>query len=131
MSSRIGTVIGWLCALLVSAFTLFSAVMSVLFSGDPAAMEMGARLGITGMEYNLGLTKLIIILLFLYPRTSTVGFVLIIGYYGGILATNITHGFSFADTLPIYISFVLLTISAYYRNPELLSRLLKKPVHVS
>ena len=123
MPSKLSNITGWVCAILVAAFTLMSAVMGVLLSGDPAAVEMGARLGITGMEYYLGLVKLIIVLLFLIPRTSTVGFVLIIGYYGGILATNITHGFTFAETMPVYIAFILLTISAYGRNPELLSRI--------
>lgn len=50
---------------------------------------------------------------------------------GGALATNLTHGFSNMEALPIYITFLLLMISAYFRNPELLSRLLKKPVRVS
>jgi hypothetical protein len=128
MKSRVGTIVGWICAVLVSAFTLMSAVMGVLLSGDPAAIEMGERLGITGMEYQLGLVKLVIILLFLFPRTSTVGFVLMIGYYGGVLATNITHGFTFAEMAPIYVVFLLLMISAYVRNPELLARIRGKSI---
>ncbi len=51
-----------------------------------------------------------------------------IGYMGGALATNLTHGFTHLEALPIYISFVLLAVSAIFRNPELLSRLMKKPV---
>ena len=47
------------------------------------------------------------------------------GYMGGALATNLTHGFTHVEALPIYISFVLLMISAYFRNPELVSRLRK------
>ena len=123
MKSRMGSIFAWICVILVAAFTIMSAVMGILLSADPAAVAMSAKLGITGMEYALGITKILIVLLLLIPRTSTVGFVLIIGYYGGVLATNITHGFSFADTAPIYVVFVLLTISAYFRNPELLTRL--------
>jgi len=85
--------------------------------------EFGTRLGTKGLEYQLGTLEIIIVLLFLIPRTSTVGFVLLIGYMGGALATNLTHGFSNMEALPIYISLLLLTISAYFRNPELLSRL--------
>jgi hypothetical protein len=50
---------------------------------------------------------------------------------GGALATNLTHGFSHLEALPIYLTFLLLTISAWFRNPELAARLLKKPVVVA
>ena len=80
------------------------------------------------MERGLGILELFIVLLFVVPRTSTVGFVLMVGYMGGALATNLTHGFSNMDAIPIYVSFLLLAVSAWFRNPELVSRLLKRPV---
>ncbi|MBI3331422.1 DoxX family protein [Candidatus Peregrinibacteria bacterium] len=129
MKKRIGLIIGWICALLVAAFNLFAAVMKFIpvEPGSPAD-QIGQQLGIRGMEYELAVLELIVILLFLIPRTMTIGFVLMIGYMGGVLATNLTHGFSHADSLLIYISFALLTISAYFRNPELLTRLRKGSV---
>ena len=128
MKTRIGTIIGWICSILVAAFNLFAAIMKFVpvVPGSEAAL-MGEKLGVTGLEHSLGILEFVIIALFLIPRTSTVGFVLMIGYMGGALATNLTHGFSNMDALPIYISFVLLMISAWFRNPELLSRLLKRP----
>ncbi len=128
MSTRVGSVIGWICASLVALFTLFSAALEFMPVTDPVTAAFVEKLGITGMGLQLGITKIIITLLYLFPRTSTVGFVLIIGYYGGALATNITHGFTFMDTLPIYVVFALLTISAWFRNPELLARLRGKTV---
>ncbi|MDO8648821.1 MAG: DoxX family protein [Candidatus Peregrinibacteria bacterium] len=129
MSSRIGHIIGWICAIIVAAFNLFAAVMKFvpIVPGSPAE-EMSRKLGMEGLMYPLGVLEIIIVVLFLLPRTSTVGFVLMIGYMGGALATNLTHGFSQAEVIPIYVVFLLLTISAYFRNPELLSRLRKKPV---
>lgn len=129
MKSRFGIIIGWICAILVAAFNLFAAIMKFVpvTPGSPAD-AMGQRLGVVGLEHQLGVLELIIIVLFLIPRTSTVGFVLMIGYMGGALATNLTHGFTNMEALPIYISFILLTVSAYFRNPELLSRLLKRTV---
>jgi hypothetical protein len=109
MQSRIGAIIGWTC------------------TGSPAE-EFGKRLGTVGLEHPLGVLEFIIVILFLVPRTSTVGFVLMIGYMSGALATNLTHGFSNMEALPIYITFVLLMISAWFRNPELTARLRKKPV---
>ena len=127
MKSRTGTIIGWICALPVAAFNLFAAVMKfVPVAPGSDADAMMQKLGVQGMEQSLGVLEFVIVLLFLVPRTSTVGFVLMIGYMGGALATNLTHGFTHMEALPIYIIFVLLTISAWFRNPELTARLLKK-----
>jgi hypothetical protein len=123
MKIRVSSIIGWISALLVSALTIMSAVLGFMPPTDPAMIEMAMKMGVTDFEMELSITKLIITILFLFPRTSTVGFVLMVGYYGGALATNITHGFTLAEYAPILIVFLLLTISAYVRNPELLSRL--------
>ena len=130
MKSRLPSIIGWTCAILVAAFNLFAAVMKFfpVPPGSPAE-AMGQQLGVSGMEHSLGILEFIIVALFLIPRTSTVGFVLMIGYIGGALATNLTHGFTHMEALPIYILFLLLAISAWFRNPELTARLLKRPVH--
>lgn len=128
MSRRIGTIIGWTCAILVAAFNLFAAVMKFMpvAPGSPAETMM-QQLGITTtLDHALGILELVIIVLFLIPRTSTVGFILMIGYMGGALATNLTHGLTNMQALPIYITFIFMMISAYVRNPELLSRLRKR-----
>ncbi|TSC58809.1 MAG: DoxX family protein [Candidatus Peregrinibacteria bacterium Greene0416_19] len=128
MSPRLSSIIGWTCAILVAAFNLFAAVMKLIpvTTGSPAE-EFGRRLGTAGMEYPLAVLELVIIGLFLLPRTSTVGLVLMAGYLGGALATNLTHGFSSLEALPIYILLVLLAISGWFRNPEINARLLKRP----
>lgn len=124
MKTRIGLVIAWICTGLVAAFNLFAAVMKFMpVTPGSEAEAMGIRMGVTGLEHGLGVLEFIIIALYVWPRTSTVGFVLMIGYMGGALATNLTHGFSNMEALPIYIIFVLMMIAAYFRNPELLSRI--------
>lgn len=125
MKIRIGSVIGWVCTILVSALTIFSGVMEFIMPMDnPETAAFVARLGVGGMEYYLGAAKFIIAALYLYPRTSTVGFVLMVGYYGGALATNITHGFLFAEYAMLLIVLALLTVDAWLRKPELTARLL-------
>lgn len=90
---------------------------------------MMERLGLTpGMEHALGVLELAIVVLYLVPRTATVGFVLLIGYMAGALATNLTHGFTNMEAMPIYITFVLMTVAAWFRNPELIARFLGRPV---
>lgn len=125
MKFRASSIVGWVCALLVAAFNTFAGIMKFVpvAPGTDAAVMM-ERLGMTpGMMVPMAVLELAIVALFLVPRTSTVGFVLMIGYMGGALATNLTHGFTNMEALPIYILFVLLAVSAWFRNPELTTRL--------
>lgn len=128
MKIRFSSFVGWTAVFLVSALTLFSAIMGFMPQTDPAAIEIATKMGVANFSMQLGITKILIVALFVYPRTSTVGFVLMIGYYGGALATNITHGFAPAEYGILYVVLGLLTLSAYVRNPELLTRIKGKPV---
>ena len=121
--SKASSIIGWICTILVSAFTLFSAVMEFVPVTDPATLDFINRLGVGGIAHELGVAKFVLVLLYLIPRTSTVGFVLLIGYFGGALATNITHGMPVETYAPLYIVFLLMTVDAWLRKPELLWRL--------
>lgn len=127
--SRVSRIIGNIFAFLLGGLMIFSGIIEFMPMTDPAALAMIERLGIGGMEIPLGVAKLVIAALFLIPRTSTVGFVLLTGYLGGILATNLTHGFTFAETMPIYIAFVILTLCGWLRHPELTARLRGAPVN--
>ncbi len=124
MSSRLSSVIGWTCAILVSALNLFAAVMKfVPVPPDSEQAKMMLSMGMTpSLVHALGVIELTIVVLYLIPRTSTIGFVLMVGYFGGVLATLLTH---MQDATMAYVVFVLLTISAYFRNPELLGRVKK------
>jgi hypothetical protein len=121
--SRTSSVIGWICTGLVSALTIFSAIMEFIPVTDPAMIAYVEKMGVGPIAIQLAITKFIISALYLWPRTSTVGFVLMVGYYGGALATNITHGFTFGEYFMILIVLALLTLDAYLRKPELLYRL--------
>lgn len=126
--SRLSSVIGWICTGLVAAFTLFSAVMEFVPMTDPATLAFIAKLGVGDIAHELGIAKFILVLLYLIPRTSTVGFVLLIGYFGGALATNITHQFTVPEYAPLFVIFALMTIDAWFRKPELTARLLGKQI---
>lgn len=125
-SNRIGLVFAWIATALVSFLNIFAAIMKFVPqpTGTPGADFM-AKLGVTpGMEHVLGVLELAIVILFLLPRTSAVGLVLMVGYMGGAIATNLTHGFGTMDVLPLYVSLALIAVTGYFRNPELASRLL-------
>ncbi len=122
------SIIGWICVGLIAAFTLFSAVMEFVPVTDPATLAFIQKLGVQNITYQLGIAKILLVILYVLPRTSTVGFVLMVGYWGGALATNITHGFTVPEYAPILVLLLVMTIGAYFRNPELLWRLKGKTI---
>ncbi len=128
MKSKVGSFFGWLSVILVAAFNLFAAVMKFMpVAPGSEAEAMGQRLGLTpGMDHVLGVLELLIVVLYLVPRTSVVGTVLMVGYMAGALATNLTHGFTNMEALPIYLTFAFIALGAWLRLPEFSDRLLGK-----
>lgn len=127
--SKVSSIVGWICAGLVAAFTIFSAVMNMLpLEGNQAGIDMATRLGIIDIIFALGVAKVALVVLYLLPRTSTVGFVLMAAYYAGALATNMSHGFTPVEYSPVIVTLLVMTVGAYFRNPELLTRIKGKPV---
>ncbi len=122
-----GLILGWICALLVAALNVFAGISKFLpVAPDSPQAVMMQSMGITpSIAYVLGTIELVTVVLLLIPRTSTIGFVIMVGYLGGVTATLITHS---QDATVGYIALALLTVSAYVRNPELLSRLKGKVV---
>lgn len=73
--------------------------------------------------YTLAVIDLLLAIGLWVPRTSTLSYVLTVGYFGGATATHLTHG------LPIGIPaglIVFTLLAAYFRRPELFMRLLGK-----
>ena len=117
MTSLPARILKWTCLVLFSFMFAFSAVMKFAPLAPGSAEEAMTRdLGFLDFRYELGVLQLVILALFLVPRTSTVGFVLMVGYIAGILATNLTHGFPFAAVAPLYVSLALLTIIGFSRG---------------
>ena len=128
MKLRLTSIIGWTCTILVAALNIFAAVMKFVpvAPGSPQDVMM-QQTGMNGLLHPLGVLELIIVVLFLVPRTSTVGFVLMVGYFGGVLATLLTHA---QDPTMASVALLLIAISGWFRNRELTARLLGKTAQV-
>jgi len=126
MSEKSKNIIGWVSAGLVSLLMLLSVVTKVyLVDVNPEFEEMFKRGGIYDIRYFLVVADIIIPVIFLIPRTMTLGFVLMVGYWGGATATVITHGDY--QELPVHlIILTLLGIASFFRHPEIWARFFKK-----
>src|SRR5271169_2208318 len=92
----------------VAAFLLFDAVIHLM---KPAPVVEGfAKLGFPlRLAVPLGITELVCILLYVVPRTSILGAILLTGYLGGAIAIQLPTGNSlFGEVLfPVYIGVIL------------------------
>lgn len=129
MTSRTRTILGWIPATIVGLFMIFASALPKFFVTPGSDLEGFMKsLGVADIILPVAITEIMVTVLFLIPRTSTVGFVLLVGFLGGAMATGLTH--TAPGNMPLFplLIIAIATLSAYFRNPELLSRLLNKPL---
>ena len=110
---------GWILSGLIAAFLLFDVVGKL---AKPAAVVQAfARTGWpVELSIPIGCILLICTLLYMTPRTSLLGAVLLTGYLGGAVATNLrlenpllTH-----TLFPVYFG-ILAWLALWLRDPRL------------
>jgi hypothetical protein len=104
---------------LVVAFLLFDAVIHLM---RPApVVEAFVKLGLPlRLAVTLGIIELVCILLYVVPRTSILGAILLTGYLGGAIATQLPRSNSlFGEILfPVYVG-VIVWGGIYLRDERL------------
>ena len=90
MNQKSRTIIGWSLTIILAIVFVGSAVMK-LVGGEETAKGM-AMIGIsTTAQTIIGLTELVSIVLFVFPRTGLLGTLLLSAYLGGAIATHLEH----------------------------------------
>ncbi|HET7585224.1 MAG TPA: DoxX family protein [Gemmatimonadaceae bacterium] len=99
-----GRVLTGLCAL----FLLFDATIHLI--APAPVVDAFARLGFPiALSVPIGIVELLCVILYVLPSTAVLGAVLLTGYLGGAVATQLRAGSSlFGETLfPVYVGIVL------------------------
>ena len=103
---------------LVVAFLLFDATIHIL---KPAPVIAGfTQLGFpVSVSVPLGVLELVFVILYLIPRTSVFGAILLTGYLGGAIAAQVRIGAPLFSTIlfPIYVA-LFLWGGLYFRDPR-------------
>jgi uncharacterized membrane protein YphA (DoxX/SURF4 family) len=120
MTDKNKNIIQWIAAALVSAVFVMSGIMKLNLPAEMVAQM--AKQGITpAIAKNLAIIELVSAVLFLLPRTSVLGTLLLTAYMGGAIATHVT------TAQPLLVPCVIMAIIwivSVWRNPELKTRLL-------
>jgi DoxX-like family len=109
-----GRVISWLCSLLF----LFDSVAHLM---KPApVVEAFARLGYPlSTSVEIGVILLVSVVIYLIPKTTVLGAILLTGYLGGAVATHVRAGSTMFETIFPVIFGGLVWLGIFLREPRL------------
>ncbi|MEM1406894.1 MAG: DoxX family protein [Bacteroidota bacterium] len=128
MSEKTKKIIGWILSGLLSAMLIFSSIGK--FSG--AAGPMLTHVGFTESEIlMIAIGELVSAILFLIPKTQSLGTLLLSAYMGGAIVVHMSAavapeelgGEGIQSYLVPSIILVVIWITSYIRNPKTLSSL--------
>lgn len=113
------TILGWVLGILPSLMMLFSA--SMMFLMPPEVVEGFTHLGWDPkLAYIIVILKIGCVLIYLIPRTSVLGAILLAGYLGGAIATHVRIGDPFiSSSFTIIILAVFFWLGLWLREPRL------------
>jgi len=104
----------------ISALPALALILSGIFKFMPSSPELEKNLEHIGWKYSsvmpLGITELTAAILYIIPRTSVLGAILVTGYMGGAIATHVRIGEMFVIQALIG---VLAWLGLYLRDPRL------------
>lgn len=106
---------GWVLTVLSGAGLLFSGAMKI--ANPPGLADGFNHLGWSpDLALGLGIVEIVCALIYLFPKTATLGAILLTGYVGGAIATHVRIG------EPIWgaaILGVLIWLGLFLREPRL------------
>lgn len=82
-------IVGWVLTTLLALMLIFSATMKFLRPPEMIEQFEGKFGYPAGLAVPIGIVELGCLLLFLIPRTATLGAILLTGYLGGAVATHV------------------------------------------
>jgi len=96
----------------VALLVIFSGIMKLV--GDEEVVKVMANVGVDQYVPYLGLMEITFGVLFLFPKTFKLGFILLSCYFAGAIATELSHQGSIYN--PLFL-LVLIWIATYLNNP--------------
>ena len=118
--SKARKITSWILVGLMGALFVMSASMK-LMGGEEMAANF-AKWGLDGKLMLIGMGELIASILFIIPKTSSLGVLLLSAHMGGAIATHMEHGEMF---IPQAIMLLVVWVANWLRNPEMMSSFTK------
>ena len=114
MKSKTKQNLKWAPSVLIALVIAMGAVMKLMAA--PQLVDIYSKIGLLRYIQILGITELVFVALFLWPRSMRIGFLLLTGYFGGAMAVEMANGnfFLFPGVI-----LAIVWIAAYLRDASL------------
>ena len=110
MNSQRKRLLTLLFTVLAAGVVLLSGVMKL--TQFPQVIETLNKMGVAQYVFLLGSMEIGFTILYLYPKTMKLGFILLSCYFAGALATELSHHSPLVGIIPL----VLIWLSAFLRD---------------
>lgn len=107
-------IITWIVKGFLALLVILSGVYKL--TGSEKVMVTLEKAGVAQFKNYLGIGEILFAILFLVPATSHIGFLLLICYFSGALAVDLSHKNLFLAPLVIL---VLIFVAGYLNSPSL------------
>jgi uncharacterized membrane protein YphA (DoxX/SURF4 family) len=87
--SKHARIAGWILSILPCCVLLFSGIMKLIAPAEQIAEGFGKLGWPAKLSVPLGIVEILCTILYLIPRTSILGAILLTGYMGGAIATHV------------------------------------------
>lgn len=111
----------WAPSVIIASVIAIGAIMKL--AAAPQLVDLYSKIGLLQYLQILGMTELLFVGIFLWPRSMKIGFLLLTGYFGGAMAVEMANGNFF---LFPGIILAIVWIAAYLRDASLFSRVQKQ-----
>lgn len=115
MPSKARKIAGWVLHGLIAGLVIFAGVFKLVKMNDPELAAELAKSGLGGKAALIGGGEAIAAILLLIPRTSSLGLLLMSGFWGGVILSHMTQGKEFISGS---VFLVLTWLGAYLRDPR-------------
>lgn len=116
--SKARRVTGWILTVFAALFLVFDGLMKVLLV--PGVLAAMAPLGYpVSLDRDIGILLLLCTAIYLIPRTAVLGAILLTGYLGGAIASNVRIGHPAFEVLFPGIFALILWAGIYLRDSRL------------
>jgi len=113
MDNKTKKILKWLPSFIIAVQLTVSAILK--FINFPFLVQSFSEMGLAQYLKVFGCAELLLALLFLYPGTMRIGFLLLTAYFGGAIAVEISHGTFIVPSLIL----TVIWFAAYLRNPAI------------
>ena len=122
MSDKTRKIVSWVLTGLVGLGLVASALGKL--TGGKQVTEGFEHFRLTPYIVTIGVIELICAVLFLVPKTSSIGTLLVTGYFGGAIVTHLSAGEPI-QIAPAIVLGLLAWVANYLKNPNMFESLKK------